>query len=260
MSGVPGAAVAPVGVKERLKHGAHAALDPLVGLLVGLGVGPDHLTVAGLVLSLLAGFGFFLGLPAVGAVVLVLAGLCDMLDGQVARRTGVVSMFGAFLDSTLDRLSEAVVLLGIAGFYVTNLLGLYAKAAALVEQVGTGEVEAPLALVILHRQPVEPRTWVVLTLVSVLALIGSFMVSYTRARAEGLGLECKVGWFERPERIVLLIVAGLVAGVVRKFWPMPAALLLLAILSFATAAQRMLHVYRITRPAGMDQPGGRSDG
>jgi len=74
-------------------------------------------------------------------------------------------------------------------------------------------------------------------------LLGSFLVSYTRARAEGLGLECKVGWFERPERIVLLIVAGLFG-----LSPvMPGALLLLALLSFVTAIQRILHVRRITR-------------
>jgi CDP-diacylglycerol--glycerol-3-phosphate 3-phosphatidyltransferase len=85
-----------------------------------------------------------------------------------------------------------------------------------------------------------------------LALVGSFMVSYTRARAEGLGLDCKVGWFERPERLVLLMVAGLL----RVFWAMSAALLLLAALSFATAAQRVAHVYRNTRHAGMDQRGG----
>jgi len=198
--------------------------------------------------------------PALGAIVLAAAGLCDVLDGEVARRTGVVSRFGAFLDSTLDRLSEAVVLLGLAGFYASNLLGRYGKASALVEQVARGEVDGALAVVILRRQSVEPQTWVALTLVCVLALIGSFMVSYTRARAEGLGLDCKVGWFERPERMALLIVAGLVAGLVGKFWAMPAALLLLAILSFATAAQRMMHVHRITRRAGMDQPGGQSDG
>jgi CDP-diacylglycerol--glycerol-3-phosphate 3-phosphatidyltransferase len=238
--------------KEIVQRGARAVLSPLVTLLLKLEVAPDHLTLAGLVLSLVAGFAFFEGEPVLGAIVLALAGVCDILDGEVARRRGAASRFGAFLDSTLDRLSEAAVLLGLAGFYVTNLFGLYGKAAALVGQVVGGEVEGPLALVILRRQLVDPRAWAVLTMTSVLALIGSFMVSYTRARAEGLGLECKVGWFERPERMVLLILAGLI----RKFWAMPAALLLLALLSFATAAQRVAHVYRNTRRAGMDQLGG----
>jgi len=85
-------------------------------------------------------------------------------------------------------------------------------------------------------------------MVAVLALVGSFMVSYTRARAEGLGLECRVGWFERPERLVLLIIAGLF----KIFWIMSAALLLLAVLSFWTAIQRVRHVWRITRGPGQD--------
>jgi CDP-diacylglycerol--glycerol-3-phosphate 3-phosphatidyltransferase len=81
---------------------------------------------------------------------------------------------------------------------------------------------------------------------AVLAMVGSFMVSYTRARAEGLGLDCKVGWFERPERMVLLIVAGFFGlGPV-----IPGALIVLAVLSFATAIQRMVHVWKITRESG----------
>jgi len=81
-----------------------------------------------------------------------------------------------------------------------------------------------------------------------LGMVGSLMVSYARARAEGLGLECKVGWFERPERTVLLIVAGLFGvGPV-----MPGALILLALFSFVTAMQRVTHVWKITRGAGMD--------
>ena len=85
-----------------------------------------------------------------------------------------------------------------------------------------------------------------------LALVGSFMVSYTRARAEGLGLECKVGWFERPERMR----ADHRRGAAQVFGAMSGALLLLALLSFATAAQRMVHVWKITRRAGSDQLGG----
>lgn len=263
MSGAPGGTAALAGgraaLKERLKHGAHAAVAPVVALLVRLEVRPDQVTVAGFVLSLVAGFAFFAGHPGPAAGVLLLAGLCDVLDGELARRTGVVSRYGAFLDSTLDRFSEAFVLWGVAGFYVTNLMGSWRKLAALVEQVGMGEVDPALAIVIM-RGLVEPVTWVGVTMVSVLALIGSFMVSYTRARAEGLGLDCKVGWFERPERMALLIVGGLVTGAAGWFWPMPLALLLLAVFSLATAAQRMAHVHRTTRGAGMDQPGGHCDG
>ncbi len=235
-----------VGYKDRVKDGAHAALDPLVRGLVRAGLKPDHFTVLGLLFSIVAAISFYDGRSRLAAGFLILGGLCDILDGQVARVSRHVTRFGAFLDSTLDRLAEAFVLLGLAGFYASNLLGLYAKASVLVGQVVRGEVEGPIALAILQREPIDPRAWVVLTLTAVLALIGSFMVSYTRARAEGLGLECKVGWFERPERIVLLIIAGLV----QVFWVMSAALMLLTIFSFTTAAQRMAHVWKHTRPAG----------
>jgi CDP-diacylglycerol--glycerol-3-phosphate 3-phosphatidyltransferase len=223
--------------KRRLQDAAHAALEPLVTLLGRLGARADHLTIAGLALSLCSGFVFFEGHSRMGALLLALAGLCDILDGELARRSGTVSRFGAFLDSTLDRLSEAAVLLGILGFYLRNLYALVLHPERALFQISSG---------------LEPLTWAVVAFTAVLGLVGSFMVSYTRARAEGLGLDCKVGWFERPERMVLLILAGLL----RVFWAMSAALLLLAIFSFATAAQRVTHVHRTTRRAGMDQLGG----
>ncbi len=224
-------------IKRQLQEGARTAVEPLVTLLSRLGVCADHLTVAGLVLSALSGLAFFEGHTRTGALLLMLAGLCDILDGELARRAGLASRFGAFLDSTLDRLSEALVLLGILGFYLRNLLALVLHPERALLQISTG---------------LDPLTWAVVAFTAALALVGSFMVSYTRARAEGLGLDCKVGWFERPERLVLLIVAGLL----RVFWAMSAALLLLAVLSFATAAQRVAHVHRNTRRAGMDQLGG----
>jgi CDP-diacylglycerol--glycerol-3-phosphate 3-phosphatidyltransferase len=234
------------GYKDRLRDGAHAVLDPFVKMLVRAGLKPDHFTIAGLLLSIVSAIAFYDGQSRIAAGFLILAGLCDILDGQVARLSRHVTVFGAFLDSTLDRLAESFVLLGLAGFYASNLLGLYAKAGALVGQVVRGEIEGPIAMAILQREPIDPRAWLVLTLTSVLALVGSFMVSYTRARAEGLGLECKVGWFERPERIVLLIIAGLA----QVFWVMSAALMLLTIFSFLTAAQRMAHVWKVTRSSG----------
>jgi CDP-diacylglycerol--glycerol-3-phosphate 3-phosphatidyltransferase len=234
------------GYKEPLKKSAHRVLDPLVRGLMAVGLKADHLTVIGLLLSAVSGWAFYDGQFRLGATFLLIAGLCDILDGQVARMGGKVTRFGAFLDSTLDRLAESFVLLGLAAYYASNLLGIYRKAAALVGQVASGEVEPFLATIILNRQsgPV-PETWVVLTVTSVLALTGSFMVSYTRARAEGLGYECRVGWFERPERIVLLILAGFV----QAFWAMSVALILLTVFSFATAVQRLLHVKRLAAEA-----------
>jgi CDP-diacylglycerol--glycerol-3-phosphate 3-phosphatidyltransferase len=187
--------------------------------------------VAGCVLSVGAGLAFFEGGFRTGAALLVLGGVCDILDGQMAREHRAESVFGAFLDSTLDRLAEAVVLLGIAGYYLVNLLQLAGNPARVLDELSRG---------------LEPRTWMIVALTAVLALVASFLVSYARARAEGLGLECRVGWFERPERMVLIIVAGLFGvGPV-----MPGALLLLTLLSFFTAGQRIVHVHRITRSPG----------
>jgi CDP-diacylglycerol--glycerol-3-phosphate 3-phosphatidyltransferase len=221
------------GVKERLRRLAHDALEPLVVVLARAGVTADQLTVIGTALSVAAGVAFFRGGPRVAAGILIASGLCDMLDGQLARRAGTTSRFGAFLDSTLDRLADAAVLVGIAGYYTRNLL-------ALVDQPERMEAQTEAGL--------DPIAWAAMAMVAVLALVGSFMVSYTRARAEGLGLECRVGWFERPERLVLLIVAGLF----KIFWVMSAALLLLAVLSFWTAIQRVRHVWRVTRGPGQD--------
>jgi len=220
-------------MKRRIVGFAHAALDPVAGGLAHIGVRADHLTALGLVLSLGAALAFFEGWFRPGALLSALAGLCDVLDGEVARRSGVRSRFGAFLDSTLDRVSEGMVLTGLAGFYIINLVDLALDPSLVAEQVARG---------------LEPRTWAAVALIAVVALVGSFVVSYTRARAEGLGLDCKVGWFERPERLTLVIVAGMFGvGPV-----MPGALLLLAILSFATAAQRVVHVWKNTRAAGLD--------
>jgi CDP-diacylglycerol--glycerol-3-phosphate 3-phosphatidyltransferase len=215
-------------LKERLRVVAHRALDPIVRGLVRAGVSANHLTLLGLGFSVAAALAFFDGHSRLGALVLSLAGICDILDGQVARASGGETRFGAFFDSTLDRLSEALVLIGILGFCLRNLMALVFDSSRVVEQVSVG---------------LFPITWAVVGLTAMLALTGSFLVSYTRARAEGLGLECKVGWFERPERLVLLILAG----ALQVFWAMSGALLVLALLSFVTAAQRVAHVYRLTR-------------
>lgn len=220
--------------KARVRHALHAVLDPLARAMLRVGFRADHLTILGLVMAATAGFAFFDGHFRLGALLLLVSGLCDVLDGQLARAAGAQSRFGAFLDSTFDRLSEAAALAGILGFYLRNLVALVFQSNRVLEQAAIG---------------LQPVTWAVLAFTAVTALIGSFLVSYTRARAEGLGLDCRVGWFERPERLVLLIVAG----ALKVFWAMSAALLLLTLLSFATALQRMIHVWQQTRGAGRDQ-------
>jgi phosphatidylglycerophosphate synthase len=219
--------------KERLKRFAHGVLGPVVAGLARLGLTADHVTWLGLILGVAAGVAFFEGNSQLAAALLLAGGLCDILDGELARRRGVSSRFGAFLDSTLDRLAEAAALVGIAGFGLRNL-----EALAAVPGLAAGEIQIEL----------YPMTWMVLVLLAVLSLVGSFMVSYTRARAEGLGIDCKVGWLERPERIVILILAG----ALHVFWAMSAALLILTVLSFVTAGQRVVHVWKQTRRAGRD--------
>jgi CDP-diacylglycerol--glycerol-3-phosphate 3-phosphatidyltransferase len=214
--------------KDRARDAAHAVVRPVVRGLARAGVSADVVSGLGLVLSIAAALAFFEGGFRLGSALLIAGGLCDLLDGELARASQSVSTFGAFLDSTLDRVSEGLVLIGIAGYYVASLVTLALSPMRVLDELSHG---------------LEPRTYAVVALTALVALLGSFLVSYTRARAEGLGLECKVGWFERPERLVLLIAAGL-TGV--GPW-MPGALLLLAVLSLATALQRILHVHRLTR-------------
>jgi CDP-diacylglycerol--glycerol-3-phosphate 3-phosphatidyltransferase len=161
-------------------------------------------TLSALPLSLGAAWAFATGrfLPAGGLQALV--GLCDSVDGELSRATGRAGPAGAFMDSTIDRFSEALVLGGIYWFYST------------------------------HSQ------WSALLAVAAIPL--SLLVSYVRARAEGLGHECRVGWFERPVRVITLL-AGAAAG--PKY--MPIALGLIVLGSFATVVQRVVHVLRATR-------------
>jgi CDP-diacylglycerol--glycerol-3-phosphate 3-phosphatidyltransferase len=184
-------------------------LDPVVSAVARAGISPNALTFIGFALNMLAGVLIALGQPFLGGVVMTaLAMPLDAVDGAVARALGKQSKFGAFFDSTLDRFAEGALLAGL---------------------VYTFAVQVDVLSVV----------------VTFVAMIGSFMVSYTRARAEGLGLECKVGLFSRFGRF-LLLVAGLLLSAVA-----PLALVvmvwLMAVLTIYTAIERMVHVYRLTR-------------
>lgn len=221
------------GYKDVLKDGAHAALDPLVSAIAAVGLRPNHLTVLGLVFSIGAGLAFAMGRFRTGAMITCLSGLCDILDGQLARKTNTITRFGAFFDSALDRIADAALLLGFSWFYMSNLVDMAVN---------------PQRVLINLQRGLEPLTWAVIAMLAMLAAVGSLLVSYTRARAEGLGIDCKVGWFERPERIVLVIIMGF-AGLGPVI---PAGLLILVALSFTTAFQRMAHVYARTRQQDPD--------
>lgn len=172
-----------------------------------LGISPNAVSYTGFALTLISAVLLGAGQFIAGGVLLTVASLLDLVDGSLARATKQSSTFGAFLDSTLDRYSESVTLLALAFFYA-------------------GQAQS--------------RLYVMLIL---LTIVGSLMVSYTRARAEALNVECKEGWLQRPERVFLLIVAllfnSLFAGQL-----MLAVLAFMAVMTNVTAIQRVYQVYR----------------
>lgn len=200
MAFVPGAASALERLRGFLQRQLEKVLTPLARLLLRLDVRPNHVTVAGVLLNLVTAALIVTGHLVPAGVVYLAAGVLDLLDGILARLASSESRFGAFLDSTLDRISEGVVFAAVA--YLLALAG--------------SPVDAALA---------------------VLALLGSLMVSYTRARAEGLGAECRVGVVTRAERVVLLAL-GLFAGLLAE------AVYVLLVLTAITVAQRIHRVWR----------------
>ncbi|MEW6666396.1 MAG: CDP-alcohol phosphatidyltransferase family protein [Thermodesulfobacteriota bacterium] len=207
-----------VQVKERY----YRAVAPVGDLLARMGIHPHVLTGAGFVLSLLAGLilcdGTFFG----GAFILAIAGVCDTLDGIVARKTNKQSPFGAFFDSTLDRYSDFFPLAGMAYHFAGGVPFFGGKGAG------------------------EASPWTVLLVF--LTISGCFMVSYTRARAEGLGVECREGIMQRAQRMSLLIAGVLLAEIpVVGVFLLRCALVLLAVTSHATAVSRMVHTRRQLR-------------
>jgi len=175
-------------------------LHPLVNLLVAGRVSPTAVTLTAVPLSIGAAYLFATGSFVWGGVLVVLVGLCDTIDGELSRTTGRKSDIGAFLDSSVDRFSEAVVLGAVYWYY----------------------------------QTINPFYG----LVAVAALVFSLLVSYTRARAEGVGYDCKVGWFERPVRVLIFLVGAFVLG--QKY--MPVALGIIAVGSFGTVVHRLVYV------------------
>ena len=178
-------------------------MSPVVDLLDALGVTPMGVSYAGLALSVLGALFAGAGMLVTGGIILIVASLCDSLDGSLARKTGKASTFGAFFDSNADRISEFTYFAALAFYYAGR---------------GNG----------------------IMIFFTLAALAGSFLTSYSRARAEGLGLECSVGILERPERIVLLAAGLLFGGRI-----LGAVMILLAILSIYTFIQRVLHVRKI---------------
>jgi len=177
-------------------------------LFVALKFTPNTLTVFALLFGMGAGVLFALEKPGWAALLIFLCGLFDMLDGKVAAKTNTSSDFGALFDSTLDRYSEFFIYVGLAYHF--------------------------------------RESWVLW--VPFFTFLGSTMVSYTRARAEGLGIECKIGVMQRAERMALLLLGTILGIVLDIFDPMMTGILLLiALISNFTALQRTFYVRKVTR-------------
>ncbi|MFC4111348.1 phosphatidylinositol phosphate synthase [Nonomuraea zeae] len=186
-------------------------LTPLGRLLVGRGIGPDAVTAIGTLGTVVSALLFFpMGQLTVGALVITVFVLFDLLDGVVARLGGSAgSTWGAFLDSTLDRVADAAIFAGLILYFISRDDTLMAG-------------------------------------VTLLCLIAGALVSYAKARAEGLGLTADVGLAERPERLVVALVATCFSGLGVPY-VLPAGMWLLAAASVITVGQRVVHVYQQTR-------------
>src|SRR5437660_5346346 len=190
-------------VLSRYRETLRGWTAPIGYALFRLHLRPNHLTLAGLGVSLLAASAFVTGRTRLAGVLLILAGLFDFFDGSLARASGQVTPFGAFLDSVIDRYSDLVVLLGIVVLFARTL-----NARGAIIAMG--------------------------------GLVGSVMVSYTKARAESIGVPCNVGMMERPERMICLIAGAL-------FDLLEPALWVLAILANLTALHRIVFTRRAAR-------------
>jgi CDP-diacylglycerol--glycerol-3-phosphate 3-phosphatidyltransferase len=185
---------------------ADNSAERIANLFISLNFSPNFISIFALLLGLAAGILFALGHTLWAGIVIILCGLFDVLDGQVASKTNKKSLFGAIFDSSLDRYSEFFIYLGIA-YYFRNHWALW---------------------------------------LCFVTLFGALMVSYTRARAEGLGIECQVGIMQRAERIALLALGSLLGSLFNVFVPvMIAVLIATAVISNITAFQRILYVKKV---------------
>ena len=181
-------------------------------------VHPNTLSTIGFLITCSSGFFFHSHHVRTAGILILLGGIFDLFDGTVARRTGLASPFGAFYDSTLDRLSEIAVYLGLLSLYNDYRLEL-------------GDVGTIYAIM--------------------LAMAGSLMISYTRARAEALDINCTVGLMQRAERVILIGLAALAFGEDGNGIVLKVVIYVLAVLTNLTVIQRIWWVWRNTRPEGV---------
>ena len=207
-------------VWESVKNGYLRLVDPVADWFVRRRVSPNTITTVGTLCSVAGGVIYATGHISIAGWVIGLTAVFDVLDGTVARRSGRSTTFGAFYDSTLDRVADGVVLGGLTVFWATSAT--------------------------------HANVWMVV--VSLLGIIGTFLVSYTRARAESLGIDAKVGIMQRPERVVLLSAPQAFFGLALGGWVLIAIVTLLSVTAWITAVQRILFVHRATEGRGTVGP------
>ena len=198
---------------DYVKNGALRVIEPAISLLARNRVSPNAITTVGTLITIAAGAVYASGHIMTAGWIMAVTAFFDVVDGEVARRTGRCTVFGAFYDSTLDRVADGALMAGLTVFYATNATH--------------------------HNR--------YMMVVCLLGIIGTFLVSYTRARAESLGMDAKVGVMQRPERIVLLSVPQALFGLFWNGWVLIGIVLLLTVTAWITAVQRIAFVYRATK-------------
>ena len=198
---------------DYVKKGALRAIEPAISFLARHNVSPNAITTVGTLLTVTAGVVYGTGHIMTAGWIMAVTAFFDVVDGEVARRTGRSTVFGAFYDSTLDRVADGALMAGLTVFYATN--------------------------------PIHHNIYMMV--VCLIGIIGTFLVSYTRARAESLGIDAKVGVMQRPERIVLLSAPQALFGLFWNGWVLIGIVTLLSVTAWITAVQRIAFVHRFTQ-------------
>lgn len=201
-------------IPKSVQQGFQAVTEPFVDGLIRAGVRPNLITTVGTLVVVVSAIAYGYGAVRLGGALLLISGIVDTLDGAVARKTAQVTRFGAFYDSTLDRVGDGATFMGIAVWMLTTA------------------------------EPIAWRTGAII--LCMVAIISSLLVSYARARAEGLGLDCKVGIAQRAERIVGLGVLSVLVGAGPQAMVIEGAVLVLTVASIITVIQRFVYVYQVT--------------
>lgn len=215
-------------LSDQIRSALQRVIVPVVDFLIRRGVSPNQLTTAGTTGTVIGGGLYAAGHIHLAGWVVGLSAVADLLDGDVARRSGRTSVFGAFYDSTLDRIADGAILGGLMIFFARNA----------VHQAIPFYMSTPMQSVLIF------------------GIIGSFLTSYTRARAESLGIDARVGILQRPERIFLLSAPQAFFGLAFGGWVLMVICVLLTVTAWVTVVQRIAHVARATGEVGRDRTSG----